>query len=334
MPRTRALRSPAALFTFAASTVVAVALVLVRTRLFASHADIAAWGLTFDLTITIPLLYYVFVIRTGRAKPITIAPLFVACTAIAAIILPRGQQGFLHDLRMVAAPLDLITIFLIARRIAAMRRAGNTPDDVYASIDHASRAIFGNRAVAGFVTTEVTLIYYAIFAWRAQPVVPDGARTITFHKRSEWGTIVASILVLIAFESIGLHLFVQHWSSKAAWLLTCLDIYGALWLIGDYHAMRLRPSLAGSEAIEFRHGLRWSVTISRDNIAAVEAVQNESDWKRRGTLKLALLDEPRTILRLREPVVAHGLAGIRKRIDSIALLPDDPAEFERALTMH
>jgi len=28
------------------------------------------------------------------------------------------------------------------------------------------------------------------------------------------------------------------------------------------------------------------------------------------------------------------IGGIRRTIDSIAILPDDPAEFERALTMH
>lgn len=48
----------------------------------------------------------------------------------------------------------------------------------------------------------------------------------------------------------------------------------------------------------------------------------------------ASLEEPRMILRLRQPVTATGLAGIRKEIDSLALLPDDLPEFERALTMH
>lgn len=333
MTRTPALRSPAALFTLSASAVVAVALVLVRTQLFALHADVASWGLTFDLTITIPLLYYVFVIRSGKAKPITIAPLFVVCTSIAALILPRGQQAFLHQLKFVAAPLDIVTIVLIARRIAAMRRAGTAPDNVYDRISRASHAIFGNR-VADFVTAEVTLIYYSLFAWRAQPRVSADATAITFHKRSEWGTIVACILVLIAFESVGAHLLVQHWSAKAAWIVTCLDVYGALWLIGDFHALRLRPTLARADAIEFRLGMRWNVTIDRSNIASIDAVQSEADWKSKTTLKLAMLEEPRTLIRLKEPVLATGLAGLTKRIDSIAVLPDDPAEFERALTMH
>jgi hypothetical protein len=334
MTRTHPLQRPAALFTISAAAVVACALAILRTRLGALNPDIAAWGVTFDLTITIPLLYYFFVVRGGQAKAITIVPLFVACMALAAIIIPRGQQAFLHQLRLVAAPLDIVTIVLVVRRIAAMRRAGSAPDDVYERIDHAARGIFGNGPAAAFVTTEVTLIYYALFAWRAQPRVPADARAVTIHKRSEWGTIVACIIVLIAFESVGLHLLVQHWSAKAAWILTALDVYGVLWLIGDYHAMRLRPTLAGRDAIEFRHGLRWSVTVSRDNIASVDTIESEADWKRKATVKFALLDAPRTMIRLREPVVAHGLAGIRKRVDSIAILADDPAELERALALH
>jgi hypothetical protein len=57
----------------------------------------------------------------------------------------------------------------------------------------------------------------------------------------------------------------------------------------------------------------------------------EQQWKRRKTLKVALLDEPRFIVRLREPVVANGLAGMSKTIDSIAIRPDDAGAFEQLL---
>jgi hypothetical protein len=60
-------------------------------------------------------------------------------------------------------------------------------------------------------------------------------------------------------------------------------------------------------------------------------VRSESDWKRKGVLKLAMIDEPRLLIRLREPVVATGLAGITKTIDTIAALPDDEVGFKSAL---
>lgn len=166
------------------------------------------------------------------------------------------------------------------------------------------------------------------------PDIPPGAVAITTHERSGWGTVVACIVILICFEGIGVHLFVQQWSAKVAWTLTALDLYGILWLIGDYRALRLRPTLISPDRIELRHGRRFRATIQRDNIAAVENITDESQWKKKGTVKLALLEAPRYLIRLREPVEAELPAGIKRKIDAVAILPDDTAAFECALTMH
>jgi len=312
MTRSRALRQPAALFVLASLTVVTAVLVIAHTQRFAANVDVGSWAITFDLTITIPALYYFFVVRAGRARVLTIAPVFLVCAIVATRIVPHDQQQFLHQLRFAFAPLDLITIYLVTRRL----RSGAKPDGV----------------VASFVMTELTILRYGLFAWREQPQVPHGSTAVTVHQRNGWGTIVVCFLVLITFESIGAHLLVSMWSTKAAWIVTVLDVYGMLWLIGDYHALRLRPTLIGSDAIELRYGMRWSATIARENVAGIDAIQSEADWKRRTTLKMAMLDEPRTLIRLREPVVAHGLAGMRRTIDAIAISPDDEASFHAALS--
>jgi hypothetical protein len=326
MTRSRALRSPAALFTLIAISVAVCEIAIVRSTVYARNHDIGAWGVTFDLTITIPLLYWFLLVRPGRGRAITLAPLFVVCTSIAGIVVPRSDQAFLHQLRWIAAPLEIVTVVLLVVSIGRRRRAG-------ADLARDSDPL-RDRIVIGILMSEVTILYYSLFAWRAEPVVPSDAVAITTHKRSGWGTVVVCFIVLIAFESIGLHLFVQHWSVKAAWIFTALDLYGALWLIGDYHALRLLPTLIRADTIELRHGMRLSATIARDNIASVDTISNESEWKRKGTVKIALLDEPRFLIRLREPVVVVWIGGIRRTIDSVAILPDDPAAFERALTMH
>ena len=317
MPRSRALRSPAALFTLIALSIAIVEIAIVRSAVFAQNRDIAAWGVTFDLTITIPLLYWFFLVRPGHARPVSLAPVFVVCTSAAALILPRTDQAFLRQLRWVAAPLEVLTIALLVASLWRRRPAGAR-----------------ERIVGGIVTTEVVILYYALFSWRAEPEIPADAVAISTHKRSGWGTVVVCIIVLIAFESVGLHLLVQHWSVKWAWIFTALDVYTVLWLIGDYHALRLRPTLIREDEIELRHGVRLNATIARSNIAAVEAITSEAQWKRKGVAKVALLDEPKYLVRLHEPVIAEALAGIKRKIDAIAILPDDAAAFERALTVH
>ena len=281
-----------------------------------------AWAVTFDLTLTIPLLYYLVVVRTGNARPLTIIPVFVVCAAIAALVVPRPYHHLLHDLRIIAAPLEVVTIVLLVLRLAALRREKAHADPL-ARFEAAAQQIFGRGPAAGFLASELAIVWYAIFGWNRRADVPEGARSFTVHERGGWGSVLACIIVLIVSESIGLHLLVQLWSAKAAWILTSLDAYGLLWLFGDYNALRLRPSLVTKEMLEVRYGLRWSVTVPREQIAAIRPAAGESDWKRRGVLKVAMLEDPRYIIELREPVVAAGLAGIRKTVHAIAISPDD-----------
>jgi hypothetical protein len=254
-PMIRTLRNPSRVFAFAALTIVAICVVITRSPLFARNADVAAWGVTFDLTLTIPLVYYFAMVRTGSAKPITIAPVFVVCMMVAALVVPRGHQDFLHNLRFVSIPLELLTIALLARRI----RGGQA----ILPVDQ-SRGQAGLPVLHAIVMGEFAILWYALFSWRKQP--ERYARSFTVHEESGWGTLVAGIVMLIVFESIGVHLLMQRWSVIAAWVVTGLDVYGVLWLLGDYHALRLRPSYVEDGLLHIRYGLRWSVDVPLDQI--------------------------------------------------------------------
>lgn len=331
MTRERARVNPALTFTMAAIAIVGVCAGIVRSQMFRMHPEIAAWGVTFDLTITIPAVYWLVVVRSGRARAMTIAPVFVIGAAVAALLVPRGQQAFLHQLRLVAAPLDVITLVLVGRKLLQLR-SGSGSGDVETRIQRAAQAVFGDGVVAAAVASELSVAWYGLFCWRRKVDVPADAEAVTVHERSGWGSVVVCIIVLLAAESIGMHLLLQLWSTKAAWIATALDAYGMLWLIGDYHALRLRPTLVRREAIEFRHGLRWNAVVERANIASIERVRREEEWKRHGTLKIALLDEPQFLVTLREPVTAHGIVGMRKTIDAIAIRPDDGEAFVASMT--
>lgn len=280
-----------------------------------------AWAVTFDLTITIPLLYYLVVVRTGSARPVTIAPVFAAAATIAAVAIPRGYQQTLHDLRFIVAPLEVVTIILLVRRIAAMRNR-EAASDPLTRIDSAARHIFGDTPVAGFVASEVAVIWYAIFGWTRKPDVPAGARSFTVHEKPGWSTVAACIAVLIVAESIGVHLLIQHWSTRGAWLMTALDFYGFLWILGDLNALRLRPSVIVDDVLHVRYGLRWSIDVKSADVAAISPAGNESNWKRKDVLRVAMIDDPRHLITLREPLVARGLAGLRRTVNAIAVSPD------------
>lgn len=287
-----------ALVTGAAVVIALTCVVILRSVAFARQPDVLAWAVTFDLTITIPFLYSLLIIGSGAARAITIVPVFAVCATFAAIVLPRGYQQTLHEMRFVVAPLEVLTIVLL------VRNAPHTP-------------------VARFAASEITILRYAIFGWRGATDVPRDARSFTVHERSGWTSVMAVLAFLIVAESVGLHLLLQLWRPRVAWFVTALDAYGLLWLFGDFNALRLRPSYIANDVLHLRYGLRWSVAVPRAAIATLRRAAGEADWKRKGVLKVAMLAEPRYVLELREPLVAQGLAGIRKTIDRIAILPDD-----------
>lgn len=317
---------PFRLFSLGAVAYAAIAVLLVRSQVYASHPDVLAWGLTFDLTISIPLIYWFAFVRTGVARPMTLIPLFVMAVALASRIVPHGQHRFVEQLGYVTAPLDLVTAWMIARRLIRLRGDATDGGDVPERIERITRQIFGNELVAAFIALEISSVYYGLFCWK-KPAAPG----FSVYRRSGWDTVLICIMVLLLAESIGVHLFIQTWSVRVAWVVTLLDLYGAIWLIGDYHALRLRPITIDENTLHVRFGFRWSVAIPLRTITAIEPVRAESEWKRKGVLKVAMLDEPRLLVRLGTPATAVGLAGIRKTIDAVAILPDDIELFEEAL---
>ncbi len=290
-------RHPAAFFALSALAVLTACVAVLRSAAFVRNPDVAAWGVTFDLTISLPLLYWFFVVRTGKAQALTMAPVFIAGTIVATLLVPRPQQHFLEQLKWIVGPAaELLILVSVIRGVRT-----------------------GDSRIAEFVRAEATMLYYAIFGWTKKPE----REGITFHQQAGWGSILVCIFVLLAAEGLGMHLLLLHWSVKAAWIWTGLDLWAVMWLLGDYHGLRLRHSFVDDDAFHLRLGMRWSLSIPRENIAALEPIQSESEWKRKGVLKVAILDEPCWLLTLREPMTAHGLAGLRKTVTALALRPDD-----------
>lgn len=291
-----------------------------RFQALTVHADLAAWGVTFDLTITLPLLYWFLVVRTGRARPLTIAPVFLAGTLAAAALLPSPQDAFATQLRIAAITvIEVVLVIALARRVIRRDRTRHT--DVHDRIRAAARTIAGDGRVAGMLASELSVMYYAFFGWKQKPDPEE--RAVTFHERSGWDVAVAALLLLLAAEGLAMHLFLSQWSSHAAWGWTALDFWAALWLLGDYQALRLRRTTVDGDTLRLRLGMRWSVDVSNAQIASVEAIRDERDWKRPGVLRIAILEEPRLLVRLREPLVADGVAGWRREFRELALAPDD-----------
>ncbi len=335
MPHTRAaVRRPfPAAFWVSAGLVAAVCAAIVRTPLFDRAPDMGAFGVTFDLCVTIPALYWLLVVRRG-AHPATLIPVFGAGMILARFLVPRGHQEFLHALVPLASALEIVLLGVVlarARRVSRVLRAADSADPVE-KIRLACEGIFGPGRLAGFLSAEIAILWFALFSWR-RGSSPESERrspgeSVTFYRASGWPTVLAVVFLLIAGEGFGAHVLLSKWSVRAAWTFTALDLYSVLWLLGDFQALRLRPATFDGEVLRLRFGMRWSARIDASNILSVTRLSPGAFPKTRETLRFSMLDEPLYAIAFREPAAFRGIAGLERRIRAVGVLPDDSAGFE------
>lgn len=144
--------------------------------------------------------------------------------------------------------------------------------------------------------------------------------------------ILAGIMIAIVIELMAGHLLLHLWSPIAAWIHTAIGLYGTLWLIGDYRAMRFRPIRLSDGALHIRCGLRWSVHVPLSEIAAIEPA-GRRHANEEGYLDASPSWSPRQTIRLKHPVVAEGPYGIRKNVQVLGIQLDEPDRLRNALPL-
>jgi hypothetical protein len=289
-------------------------------------------AVTLDLTLFIPALYWLILVR-GRGWPLlSILPVFLASLGLASLILPEGRQASLQIIKYLAAPAELALVSVLVHRATRAVRLGRAHEshDVLERVRAAVHDVIASGKAAEIVAFETAVLWYALFSWRTATPASD-PRSFTYHKKTGYGAVVAAILLAMAVELIPIHMLLAHWSAPLAWIVTALSLYGALWLIGDCRALLLRPITLQGDQLVIRFGLRWNLSIP---LAAVEGVE-----ARRGSLKrnpvdlrLALPGSRVIAIRLREPLDALGPYGMHRTVQTLELGVDDPDHLTAALT--
>jgi hypothetical protein len=307
---------------------------MARTRAFLRAPDLVAWGTTFDLCLTIPILYYFWVVRRRGSHPASVIPVFALGALAARFIVPRPYHDFLRALAPLGSALEIVVVVLIVGRVqgarATLRSGGKAraAGDPVEKIGIAAGAIFGTGAAAGAVAAEIAVAWYALFSWRRRA---DEDRGITFYRVSGWSTVLAVLVLLIAAEGSAAHLMLARWSTRAAWTFTILDVYTVFWLLGDFRALALRPTTFDGETLRLRFGLRWSADVAASNIASVSRLAPGAFPKVKDVLRFSMLDEPSYAIEFHEPILASGMLGLSRRVRAVGVLPDQPERFERLL---
>ncbi len=273
-----------------------------------------------DLMIVLPLLFGVIILRPARRPWLDAAPV-LAFGAFAAGALLSSWPAARPLLRVGGALSELAVLSLLARRLRAAARElrGVEGDDLVL------RALPVTDPLLRFLALELAVVYYALVGpWIRRPL-RDGE--LSYTRESGLGGLLFGLGVLLLTEGLAIHMLLQTWSPRAAWVLAGLNVYALLWLAGVHQAARLRPVVVSSERLLLRASLLWTVVVPRGAVGSVRPIHAMPRVK--GVLRLALGTAPNLLLSLREPVVARGMLGIERRVTRIALYVDDPEALSR-----
>ncbi|HSK77313.1 MAG TPA: hypothetical protein VLQ45_12740 [Thermoanaerobaculia bacterium] len=329
MSMTVRAKAPLATFALLTTCIYAVAVSVSRMRAL-EHPEVVALGLMFDLLVTVPLAYYLLAVRRGGWSPLTLGIVVSLSFAGATLVFPgeRALLGRLFQIVSIPAELGIVT-WVAVRTWRSVRRGGRAgADDLPERLRNVARDVLPLRRVADAISFEMTILTYALFAWRRRPHAPADQDAFSYHQKSGYGAIVFALMIITLAEAVPIHILVTRWSPLAAWVLTALSAYGIFWFLADWRATRLRPHLLDEDALQIRTGLRWSVRIPRERIAALHTKLPPGAGP---VLRAALPGASQLWLELDEPVSAEGPYGIERRARWIAVAVDDRERFRQAL---
>jgi hypothetical protein len=200
--------------------------------------------------------------------------------------------------------LRVLSVALEAGLIVALLRSGKIRE---------------NFLPARLLAAELDVIGWAFRGWFLRTPRED-EQTFSLRARQH-ATLIGLFVFLIFGESALLHLIVSRWSPMWAWISTALSSWGALWLVGDAHALRTQPLRILDEGISLNLGVRWKIFVPKDAIASVGIPDD------RPALKATVLGRKDVLIRTNRKLIASGLFGRKKEFDALVISLDRPEDF-------
>ncbi len=306
---------------------------MVHSSKFDVHPDALSWGAALDLTVTVPLAYWLLVVRRARASPRSIVAVVALSVLGARSLLPSGHAAFLPWVRFATVPLELAVIMLAVSRVRVARRASAThdtlDDDMLTQLQSTLAVILGNATAGRALGHEVATFYYAFGRQRTTAPNAESVTDTQFSAAPPFATAVFLALIgVIAVESAVLHLLVSQRSSSFAWILTGLSVYSAIWLLAFQRSTVLRLSVLRANALVLRVGLQCDATVPWDDIASVRTLTwRDVPARAAAYLNAAKPSTPNVLIQFHHPVRVEGPYGIPRTVTQVGMRLERPEEF-------
>jgi hypothetical protein len=293
-----------------------------------AEPQVLAPAVAIDLSLGLPVLGYLFLVRTERSSWVVLIPLLLSGLGLSRWWIPKAHLDLTGGIEIVVVILEgCLLVFLVAR-IGRIRKTYRREKPRHPYPLDALRLAFAQEVgprVGAAVFGELSVLWYAFTGWARRRTPPPEARVFPGHRRNAYPAVLSAILMAVLVETAILHLLLSLWIGRAAWIVTALGIYSVLWLVGDFQAARLNPSLSADAGLHLRTGLRWSADLRWTDIVRIQDGPPTEP-----SVRMALFGKPDLWLECREAMVVVGLFGMERRVRFLGLGLDDPEEFRRA----
>lgn len=321
-------------FALLATAVVLIELFMVNSYYFQQNADILSLAITVDLTIIVPLLFYLLVIRKKYLPPTTLIAVFILTLLISHHILPSENQDYLKYIAMIAPIAEFFALLWFLskiRKVVRKFREARAKELYFTdAFSQAVNAVLGSPLASYIIATELSLLYYAFCGWFLKFRTGDNdIRSFSIHRKNNYSALFGVFIFLLGVETIALHVVIAQFSEQWAYILTGLGIYCLLWFIGDYQAIRLQPVVLSETHLHLRAGMRWKAKVALSNIDRIEEATALPEDKM--YLNISIFGKPELIIYLRYSMIITGLFGIQRRVNKIGVCVDDEALFQNEI---
>ncbi len=291
-----------------------------------------AIGITYDLTLTTPLLFLLLA-RKRKISKIRVIPIFIVGTVIATYLLPLNEQKHLNIITTYIVPLVefVLTTIVVSKVYRGLKsfdlKYSSDSDDMYIILKRSVADIFGDNWLNKFLASEIGVFYYAFFAWKKRRT---RGNEFTNYKDNASIALAGAFLMVIFIETYAFHVFLIKWSSVAAWTLTITSIYTAFIIFGHIRALIKRPSILTDKKLILKNGLIADISINLDEIDKIEICNKkiESEDLRIGNLGLSKESTNHNVaLYFNSPQTIEKMYGFASKCDLLLVYIDNKNKF-------
>ena len=306
---------------------------ITKTSQFQMHTESLSIGITLDLLLTVPLVYFLLIRKTSIPKT-TIIPFIILGSIICSLLLPQENQQYVSLFKIWVLPLIELSvlsfvIYNVRKGIQSFKKKKGLSFDFFTTLKNTCSEILPKYAVSPIVT-EIAVFYYGFIYWKKRALKEN---EFSYHKNSGTIALLIAIIGVVAIETVVLHMLLTKWSSIAAWILTFLSIYSGIQIFGFLKSMLKRPIAIENDILFLRYGIVNEAIIDLENIESVE-ISSKEIVLHKETRKLSFLGELEShnvIIRLKKEGTLVGLYGIQRKFKNLAVYVDDKIEFKNRI---